>query len=79
MNHVTVGVYSNGYYKVNVVREEDLEEHIEFNKTFRWGRALFVDGECVHQGYISGDMVKKWTKRISEMKIDTSHDTRPYV
>ena len=30
--HVTVGVYMNGVYKVNIVRDEDLEDHIQYNK-----------------------------------------------
>ena len=42
--HHTRGVYANGEYKDNAVRAEDLESHIEYNKTFRFGRALLVDG-----------------------------------
>ena len=34
--HVTVGVYMNGVYKVNIVRDEDLEDHIQYNKKFRF-------------------------------------------
>lgn len=45
MNHLTLGIYSNGQYKFNVVRDEDLESHIEYNKTWRWGRLLYVDGK----------------------------------
>ena len=77
--HVTVGVYMNGVYKVNIVRDEDLEDHIQYNKTFRFGRGLFVDGKCVNQGYLSGEQVRNWEKRISEMEFDLTHDTRPYV
>lgn len=36
MNYLTLGIYSNGQYKFNVVRDEDLESHIEYNKTWRW-------------------------------------------
>ena len=49
-NHLTLGVYTNGQYKYNVVRDEDLESHIEYNKTWRWGRLLYVDGERVYDG-----------------------------
>lgn len=76
--HITVGVYMNGKYKVNVVRDEDLEDHIEYNKTFRFGRGLFVDDKCINQGYLSGEQVRNWEKRISEMEIDTSKPTIPY-
>ena len=77
--HVTVGVYMNGQYKYNIVRNEDLENHIKYNKIFRFGRGLFVDGKCVNQGYLSGEQVRNWERRISEMEFNMSHDTRPYV
>ena len=53
MNHISVGVYSNGKYVVNIVKDEDLEWHIKYNKTFRFGRGLFIDGKCINQGYLS--------------------------
>ena len=77
--HVTVGVYMNGVYKVNIVRDEDLEDHIQYNKKFRFGRGLFLDGKCINQGYLSVEQVRNWEKRISEMEFDLTHDTRPYV
>ena len=77
--HVTVGGYMNGQYKYNIVRDEDLENHIKYNKIFRFGRGLFVDGKCINQGYLSGEQVRNWEKRILEMEFDMSHDTRPYV
>lgn len=77
--HVTVGVYMNGQYKYNIVRDEDLENHIKYNKIFRFGRGLFVDGKCVNQGYLSGEQVRNWERRISEMEFNMSYDTRPYV
>ena len=77
--HVTVGVYMNGQYKYNIVRDEDLENHIKYNKIFRFGRGLFVDGKCVNQGYLSGEQVRNWERRTSEMEFNISHDTRPSV
>lgn len=76
--HVTVGVYKNNEYKYNIVLDRDLEKHIEYNKTFRFGRALFVDGKCVNQGYLSDEQIEDWTRRISEMRFDMSHPTIPY-
>ena len=49
----TVGVYSNLTYKVNGVKDEDLSDHIEYNKVMRFGRALLVDGKVVYTGYFS--------------------------
>ena len=76
--HVSVGVYANGQYVVNIVADEHLDSHIEYNKEYRFGRGLFVDGICVNQGYLSGEQVRNWTKRISEMEFDMSHVTYPY-
>lgn len=51
MIHTTIGVYSDGSYKVKGVKSEDLASHIEYNKNFRFGRALIIDGEVVYNGY----------------------------
>lgn len=77
-NHFTVGVYKNNQFKTNIVKEEHLESHIEYNKTFRFGRGLFVDGKCVNKGYLSDEQVAEWEKRIAEMKPDLSRSTEPY-
>lgn len=48
--HTTIGLYPDNSFKMNGVRPEDLESHIQYNKEFRPGRALFVDGKCVYKG-----------------------------
>jgi hypothetical protein len=68
-NHITIGVYSNDSYKRNIVRPEDLERHIEYNKVMRFGRALFVDGKCVYSGYLNEEKIKEWTEKTSQMKM----------
>lgn len=60
--HVTVGVYMNGQYKYNIVRDEDLENHIKYNKIFRFGRGLFVDGE-MRQSRLS---IRRTSKKLGE-------------
>lgn len=79
MNHATIGVYSSGNYKVNVVRPEHLEGHIEYNKVMRFGRGLFVDGKCVNAGYLNKEEVAQWEQKISKMNIDTSVPSEVYV
>lgn len=49
-NHLTLGIYANKSYKYNVVRDEDLENHITYNKIWRPGRLLYVDGKRVYDG-----------------------------
>lgn len=79
MNHITIGVYANDDYKINIVKEEDLVNHIEYNKLFRYGRALFVDGKCENQGYLSDIKRIEWENKIKQMDIDKRVATCPYV
>lgn len=70
------GVYANGVKVFNGVYEEDLDHHIEYNKTFRFGRALFVRGKCVYRGYLSQEECDKIEIEIKDKKLDKN--TRPY-
>lgn len=79
--HVTLGVYTNGQYKYNVVRDEDLESHIDYNKTFRFGRLLYVDGKRVYNGCIKEECLERYDKIAEEFfskDIDKSKPTIPY-
>ena len=64
--HTTIGLYPNGEYKINGVLPEHLEEHIEYNKICRFGRALFVDGKCIYNGYLSDEVVKAFEMKIKD-------------
>lgn len=79
--HLTLGVYPSGQYISNIVRDKDLAEHIQYNKTFRPGRLLYVDGQRVYDG-----MVKDCAKydQVAEVfyaryDIDMSRPTLPYT
>lgn len=61
-NHLTLGIYPNGNYVYNVVRDEDLEYHIEYNKIWRFGRLLYVDGKRVYNGCIKETHLEKFDK-----------------
>ena len=71
-NHITIGVYTNGQWKYNVVRDEDLESHIEYNKTFRWGRLLYVDGVRVYDGCHKEEVLGKYDAIAREVYADLS-------
>lgn len=83
MNHVTIGVYSNGEYKINIVKPKHLKDHIEYNKDFRPGRMLFVDGRYVCGGQFKTEyqekLIKEWEEKISNMKIDNTMPSHMYV
>jgi len=78
MNHVTVGVYNSDTYIINIVKPEHLENHIEYNKIFRPGRALFVDSKCVHAGYLNEQRMIEWENKIKQMDINTSVSSEYY-
>lgn len=75
--HHTRGVYANGDFKDNGVPTDSLADHIEYNKMWRPGRALFVDGECLNQGYLSDEQVQEAIEKIKTFPIPT-RDTQPY-
>jgi len=62
--HTTIRLYANGQYIINGVSSEHLEDHIEYNKTYRWGCSLFVDGKCVFNGYQSNKEIKRFETKI---------------
>lgn len=64
--HTTIGVYASGDHKMNGVDPDDLKFHIEYNKINRFGRALFVDGKCVHNGYLSVAECELWERKIKD-------------
>ena len=83
MNHLTIGVYTNKQYVINVVREEDLEHHIEYNKTWRFGRLLYVDGKRVYDGCMKPEYLQPYDelvkKIIAENSINMNKITVPYT
>lgn len=80
--HTTIGVYLNcqdrSWWKTNGVPARHLEEHIEYNKVFRFGRALFVDGKCVNRGYLSEEDVARIESELEQDPIVLERDTQPY-
>lgn len=78
MIHTTIGLYNSGNFKMNGVLPEHLDAHIEYNKTMRFGRALFVDGKCVYNGYLTDDVVKAFEKRIIDENLVMNKCTAPY-
>lgn len=75
----TIGVYANGDMKLNGVKEENLEQHIEYNLENRPGRALFVDRICKNKGNLSNEQVKFYEKLFqSDSKYTRYKDSSPY-
>ena len=60
--HLTVGIYANKDCVYNIVRDLDLASHIEYNKTFRCDRLLYVDGIRVYNGCIKEEDLEEYDK-----------------
>ncbi len=53
---------------------EKLGEQIEYDKKWRWGQSLFVDGKCVHvteMGYHTKEQIEQLEKEIKESYLIT--------
>lgn len=81
--HLTVGIYANKDCVYNIVRDLDLASHIEYNKTFRPGRLLYVNGIRVHNGCIKEEYLEEYdevynqfVKQLSDIK--NKQPTIPY-
>lgn len=81
--HICVGIYPDRTYQVNYVRDGDLDENVEYNRSMRPGRYYFVDGE-----YACGGILKAEEKeaKLAELKLfleslavpESDTDSRPY-
>lgn len=78
MIHHTRGVYPDGSFKDKGVDSALIASHIEYNINLRPGRALIVDGWCVHKGIgVSPELIAKHKTASANIKVDNV--TRPYV
>lgn len=74
---ISIRIYNCGDYVVNNVRPEHIEEHIDYNKTFRFGCALVVDGEIKNEGYLEENRIREIVSTIDLSRYKSFSDT-PY-
>ncbi len=67
MINTTIGIYPNDYV-INGVRDEDLEAHIEYNKTMRPARALIVNGKTEYNGSFTDEQMKALEDKYRDVK-----------
>ncbi len=80
INH-SCRVYNNDDKTFNGVAKEHLAEHIAYNKVFRPGTALFINGCCVNYGYLKEDRCSVISENIKNMlkkNPNISKTTPPY-
>lgn len=69
-NHCCVRVYANLDRVVEWRTADRLPEWLEYNSVYRFGNALFVDGECKGKGYLSQEQCEEQSKRILQELAD---------
>ena len=74
----TVGIYPDGSFKLNGVAPEHLESHIKYNKEWRFGRALVVDGKIEYSGYLKDEDIIAVMKKHNLYERKFNRCTAPY-
>ncbi len=69
MSHICIRIYANGSAKYTVRDDEGLAKWVEFNKEFRPGNTLVVDGTVVQNGYMSGTELEAIVKFAVKQKL----------
>ena len=60
MKHLVLNIYANGDYVFDSVDNVELKAYIEYNKLWRFGRLIYVDGQRVYNGCIKDEYLKKY-------------------
>lgn len=77
--HWCVGIYSSLEEIHNGVLDIHLDDHVKYNKLYRPGRALFVDGKCVYSGYLKKDDCIRIENELLKKSIQFDKPTIPYL
>jgi hypothetical protein len=59
-----IRVYNNGERVEAQCDEQEAKKWLEFNKVYRFGCALFIDGVCQHRGYLCAERVASFEKEF---------------
>lgn len=82
---ITIGMYPDKHYVYNIVSKEHLEQHIEYNKTMRPGRLLYVDGKRINNGCLRKEVLPEYDNLVDELyrkllkEVDITYPTLPYT
>lgn len=81
-NHLSLRLYPNKDYIVNVVSDENLASHIEYNKIYRFGCVLYIDVVRQTNGCLKEDCLKEYDEYannlLKTLDIDLTKETTPF-
>lgn len=75
---ISIRIYNNGDYVINNVHPDDIEGHIEYNCTMRFGCALVVDGVIKNKGYLNEERIMKIVEGIDTSRFQRAYTPPPY-
>lgn len=59
-----VRVYPNGDYRRIELKDDEVAGWLAYNKTYRFGNALFLDGACQAEGYLPPERITDLEAKI---------------
>ena len=68
----------SGDYVDNGVRKMYLLEHMRYNIFWRFGQALFINGQCVYEGTLSHEKCIEIELELARLQISISETPLPY-
>ena len=80
-NHITIRVYPNKHYVINVVSDEHLKDHLTYNRDFRFGCLVYLDGKRVQNGCRKPEYLQEFddfVKTIDTSAINMNRETIPF-
>lgn len=80
-NHITIRVYPNKRYVINIVSDENLKDHLAYNRDFRFGCLVYLDGKRVQNGCRKEEYLQEYddfVKTISLDGININKETIPF-
>ena len=60
MKHLVLNVYASGAITFDEIAETELRHYIDYNKLWRFGRLIYVDGKRVYNGCIAEGGFEKY-------------------
>lgn len=65
-----VRIYANGDIRTTYWRKAEVADWLAYNKLYRFGNALFVNGECKQNGYLSDGLCAEISEVIREYNLN---------
>ncbi len=66
--HKSLRIYNNGDMVRQLINPEDIKNHIEYNRVYRPGCMLIIDGAVTQSGYISKEREAEYIQKFDTLE-----------